>query len=330
MYRVHQALALTVICSLALARPVWSKTKRKARSPRPSVVQTKPKPKPAPVSKAEKATPISPEIKPSTTNRQKQRVAIFNLRSPGQSKAQSSALMATLTEAVASVKGYSVISRDEIASMLDAEAQKQMLGCDDTGCLAEIAGALDVDLLVTGSVTPMGESYLLNLQLINQRYANVMNRVNLSWEGRAAHLPRVMCAAAQLLVLEPKDRPPVSLKITNSPEGAALLVDAKPMGEANDQGELLVPKLEVGVHKLLLQKSGFHDRGLFVASCSGKNIRVDGTMKKTPFYSSAWFWAGAGALTLATSAGIVTLVALSMADNTGRVEVALNPTGVAP
>ena len=37
--------------------------------------------------------------------------------------------------------------------MLAFEKQRQMLGCADTGCIAEIGGALGVDYIISGKVT---------------------------------------------------------------------------------------------------------------------------------------------------------------------------------
>ena len=68
-----------------------------------------------------------------------------------------------------------VIGMDEIKDMLSHEANKQMLGCDDDSCLAEIAGALGVDELVTGSVSLIGDSSVLNTRRIHLRTARVVH-----------------------------------------------------------------------------------------------------------------------------------------------------------
>lgn len=263
----------------------------------------------------------------SEDNSAQQRVAIFNLQVSGQGDDVEKSLMATLTQAVASVEGYQVISRDEIANMLDAEAQKQMLGCDDSGCLAEIAGALDVDLLITGSVTPLDKAIVLNLQLINQRYANVMNRVSLTWDGPTKHLPQVMCSAAQLLILEAKNRPPVQMSLRHAPANTLVFIDAKQAGVTDTKGLLVVDNIAVGVHKLVLRHQGFAERSLSFASCSGHNISMDASMRKTPFYANGWFWAGAGTLGIISIVGGIALVAIATAKNTGNVRVTLDPEG---
>ena len=243
-------------------------------------------------------------------------------------KGMAVGLMMMLTLPLARAQETTEDSRDEIASMLDAEAQKQMMGCDDSGCLAEIAGALDVDLLVTGSVTPLDKAYVLNLQLINQRYANVMNRVSLTWDGPAKKLPQVMCSAAQLLVLERSKRPPVRLKLQHAPGGAELFIDAKKRGTADAKGEITVKNIPVGVHKLVLRHKDYQTRNLSIASCSGHDIVFDGTMQKTPFYANGWFWIGAGTLGVISTAAVVAAVLLT--NNTGRVSLDLSPEGVGP
>jgi hypothetical protein len=45
---------------------------------------------------------------------------------------------------------FRTISMEEIKRMLEHEQQKIMMGCDDTSCLAEVGGALGVELLLAG------------------------------------------------------------------------------------------------------------------------------------------------------------------------------------
>lgn len=73
----------------------------------------------------------------------------------------------------------SVIGMQEIRDMLNLEAEKQALGCDEKeSCLAEIAGALGVDLLVTGTLAHVGEGSLIGMRRIDQREAKVTGTFN--------------------------------------------------------------------------------------------------------------------------------------------------------
>jgi hypothetical protein len=80
---------------------------------------------------------------------------------------------ALLTE-LRKLKGVAIIGSDEIRAMLEAEAQRQLVGCEEeSGCLAEIAGALGADVLLVGAITDVGEERLLALKRIDQRKATV-------------------------------------------------------------------------------------------------------------------------------------------------------------
>jgi hypothetical protein len=80
---------------------------------------------------------------------------------------------------VRKLQGISAIGMDEIQDMLSHEASKQMVGCESNeSCLAEIAGALGVDDLVTGSLSKVGENSVMVLRRIDQRRAKVMGTIN--------------------------------------------------------------------------------------------------------------------------------------------------------
>jgi hypothetical protein len=48
-----------------------------------------------------------------------------------------------------------VIAPDDIRALLEKEAKRQLLGCDQEGCLTEIVGALGADLVIKGRIRDM-------------------------------------------------------------------------------------------------------------------------------------------------------------------------------
>lgn len=82
-----------------------------------------------------------------------------------------------LTEAVVaelrSLPGVSVVSQADIQAMLALEKQRDLLGCSEIACAADIGGALGVDFLVLGSVSLLGESRMLHLKLVDIKRASV-------------------------------------------------------------------------------------------------------------------------------------------------------------
>jgi TolB-like protein len=101
--------------------------------------------------------------------------------------------------------GYDVISRGDIAAMVGFEKQRQVLGCgDETGCLAEIGGALGVDYLVTGQVGQIGSQYRISLLLVDARKARGAARAAEFCEKNEDALVRAAQATlAQLLAAVP-------------------------------------------------------------------------------------------------------------------------------
>lgn len=65
-------------------------------------------------------------------------------------------------------QGVRVTTSSEIQQLLGFERQKQLLGCSDSSasCMAELANALGVDGIVTGSIGKIGSAYQLNLKII--------------------------------------------------------------------------------------------------------------------------------------------------------------------
>ena len=75
-------------------------------------------------------------------------------------------------------KRYQVIGGSDLVAMLETEAQKQLVGCDDSDCLAEIAGAMNADLIASSSVGQLDEGFMVNVKIINMRDATVVSRAS--------------------------------------------------------------------------------------------------------------------------------------------------------
>jgi hypothetical protein len=65
--------------------------------------------------------------------------------------------------------GVSVITQADVAALLGVEKTRQMLGCTDSGCMAEVGGALGADRVVHGSLGRVGESLVVNLSALDPR-----------------------------------------------------------------------------------------------------------------------------------------------------------------
>jgi len=324
---VRALLLLTLLTALVADASAKSGRKAGSRRGKASAAASAPAAEPAsaPAASAPAASPPA-----SAPARPRQRVAIFDLRAPGLPDNTRRGLMDVLTKGVAEAPGLMVVSRDEIAAMLDAEAQKQLMGCDQSSCMAEIAGALDVDFIVAAAVTPLGQGSVVSLQLINQRFANVMNRVALTWPGDPQRLPEVIEAAAQLLVLEPAERKPAPLQVVDAAPETEVFLDERSLGLVDTSGTLTAAAVEVGIHAVRLVAPGRQPREVPFVVRSASPVRVNGATDAIPFYTTWWFWGGVAAVGALVVGGAVAAVLVL---GEGTVEVSAgNPVvvGVMP
>lgn len=71
---------------------------------------------------------------------------------------------------------YSVITPDDIASVLNLEALKTTLDCSSVTCMAELGGSLGVEELIRGTVSQLGSKLILNLVRLKTRDAEIVKR----------------------------------------------------------------------------------------------------------------------------------------------------------
>lgn len=100
--------------------------------------------------------------------------------------------------------GVSVLTQSDVAALLGAERTRQMLGCTDSGCIAELGGALGADRVVHGSIGRVGGSLVVNLSALDPRRAATLASVSerLRGGGEEAFLD-VLPALADGLLAEP-------------------------------------------------------------------------------------------------------------------------------
>ncbi|MBI5508599.1 MAG: hypothetical protein HY903_07590 [Deltaproteobacteria bacterium] len=107
------------------------------------------------------------------------RVAVYDLELQGVDPRVGKVVTDSLLAEVRKLQGVAAIGMTEIRDMLSMEASKQMAGCESNeSCLAEIAGALGVDDLVTGSLAKVGDGNMFVVRRVDQRQAKIRGTVN--------------------------------------------------------------------------------------------------------------------------------------------------------
>jgi hypothetical protein len=103
---------------------------------------------------------------------------------------------ATLTEvtavAAASVRGTEVLSTRDIEKIMELESQKQLVGCNASDCLAELAGALGARLVVFGELGALDDQLVLTLNLYDAESARSIARQLVQGPKNAAVPPSAL------------------------------------------------------------------------------------------------------------------------------------------
>ncbi len=70
---------------------------------------------------------------------------------------------------VLNTRGFEVLTPQAVSSMLNLERQKQLLGCSEgaKSCLAELAGALGADAVLTGTMARLGQTFQIDVKILN-------------------------------------------------------------------------------------------------------------------------------------------------------------------
>lgn len=106
------------------------------------------------------------------------RVAVYQVKQIGLDDRLAVMMTASLTAELRKLTRTSVVGLDEVNTMLALEVEKQVTGCPDESCLAEIAEALGVDVLVTADIAAVGDERFVSVKRIDQREARVTGQIS--------------------------------------------------------------------------------------------------------------------------------------------------------
>ncbi|MCM2332933.1 MAG: PEGA domain-containing protein [Anaeromyxobacteraceae bacterium] len=196
---------------------------------------------------------------PALAAEQKPRLAVLDLTANGASKELASAAGGVVASELDRLAVFKVVTSDAIRDMLAFEKQRQMLGCTDGGCIAEIGGALGVDYLVSGKVSRLAaskdapESFTLELTLSSVKRGQREGSAIETGRSEADLLAR-SGKAVQRLVQKVLAGRSGTLAVASSEAGAVVKVDDQVKGTTPLQGQITLP---AGPHQLVVEKQGF-------------------------------------------------------------------------
>ena len=191
--------------------------------------------------------------------------------------------------------------------MLSHEYLKKSMGCEnEISCLAEIGGALGAEFLISGSISLMNETYVLNLILIDIGNNMVKNRISVSYKGKSEELLELVSPYIKILMGGEKS----SLykgKITFlvNEKNASVFIDTKKSGETPIKKPI---DLSIGKHTVLVTKPEYLDfeKDIIVRKNLSNLMTIDLIKKSSliPWYKKWWIWSIAGTLVAGTISSI--------------------------
>jgi hypothetical protein len=187
------------------------------------------------------------------------KLAFLDFQASGASKELAGAAGGVAANELDRMGTFQIVTADAIRNMLAFEKQRQMLGCSDAGCMAEIGGALGVDWLISGRVTKLAagkdvpETFSLELTLTNVKKAQREGSV-IETARTEAELVSKTGKAAQKLVAKILASRTGKLVVAAVEVGAVVKVDDQVKGTTPLQGSITLPG---GPHTLTVEKQGF-------------------------------------------------------------------------
>jgi len=187
------------------------------------------------------------------------RVAVFDIAANGTSHDLASAVATSVASELDRLGAFRVVTAEAVRSLLAYEKQRQMLGCTDAGCVAELAGALGADYVVTGKVTHLAgfggtkDTVTLDLTLLaagNGERAGSAHEEAASEAGLMARVPHAVARLTSGVLSARAGR----LLISASELGAVVEIDGVTVGTTPIRTALVLP---AGPHDMLVEKKGF-------------------------------------------------------------------------
>ena len=130
----------------------------------------------------------------------KRRVLVMDLKAQGVAATTVQTIGDVVASAFARDPALLVTSGADLRALVDVEASKRSLDCKEAeSCLAEIAGALGADVVVSGSVGKLGDVLVVNLSMFEAATQTSVAKAKVEDADVARLSPKIDAAVAGML-----------------------------------------------------------------------------------------------------------------------------------
>lgn len=235
-----------------------------------------------------------------------QTIAVLELEAAGEAtKDVVRQVTARVAEATAQTLETRVLSPDDVRSILVQEQQRQLAGCTDEGCLAELAGALGAEMVVSGRLALLEGVWSLSLTAVDATTVENRGRISETWGGSTLGLLELVSPVVQKLFSEAPETLVGTLELEGAVDGSRISMDGAPAGETPLDRGITVP---AGAHQLELGHDGYETWTGWVVVPAGRRrtVTVEQVARPdTPLTEQWWFWGALGVLAAGGAAAAV-------------------------
>ncbi len=243
--------------------------------------------------------------RPDTPPPAKADIALFRVEPLGLDADRAARLEALFRAELERLAGAPMPGRATVERTAAADAQ--LRGCTaETDCLTALGKKLGVKQIVSGNVGELGDSYVLNLKLVDVTTGTEVRKVSEPLRGSPDELIEATRVAAYRL-LKPEALKG-SVTILSDVAGASVFLDGKPHGKT--PLAKAISELPIGPHQLRLTAPGYTDFlsdvevrfqkstqvvvNLVVAKDPGGGPVGPARPAPVPWYASTWGYVGIG------------------------------------
>lgn len=253
-----------------------------------------------------------------------EKVAIFRMDSLGVDALIVARLEALLRIEVDRLVGEASPKKSQLARLLTR--RPHLRNCTgELACLSEVGRLLEVGRVIAGNVGGLGDSYVVNLKLVDAQRQSEIRRIQETISGEPDQLIEAVRVATYGLLAP--DRLRGALNVLASVAGADVLLDGKWLGKTPLPAQ---HGLRVGSHDLRVSKDGYRDVVQPVTVRFQKTAEVvvrletptasqmaasarQAEIRPVPWYTRWWFWTTVGVV----AAGAGAAIAYGLSSNTG-------------
>jgi hypothetical protein len=201
--------------------------------------------------------PAAAGAQPAPAEGRRTKILVFDFTVKGDAAKDLGRVLADVAaRELAKLRNVQALTQADVTAQLGVEKQKTMLGCaEDRSCMAEIAGAIDADRTLGGSVVQLGDASLVSVTYVDARKAATVGGDqetlrNAKMDQLVDAVRRLAFFAATGQRLETTG----AIDFNVAEEGAKVLLDGEELGTGPYKA---TRRATEGSHRVHVAKEGF-------------------------------------------------------------------------